>query len=324
MEETKIFPGMKKNILRIGKGMVTLILVWLLVREVDWVGVGNTLENVTLSFIGLYLVLQLVGTWLSAWKWQYLAGTQGFIFSLRQGFFHYLAGAFINNFLPSTIGGDTYRTMWMSEPGKRFEAFGVVLFDRLSGLLALFLLSALSLFFIPMEYFFQQPVLIIVGVLMLGAAIFALFSLISITGFFELVLTIAGFLPWEKVRAQLERLQPLAETTLYLKALGFSFLFLLIGVGLSNWALWQGIGLTLPFGAFLGCIFLATLLANIPISINSIGVKEWSYIFVFGLVGVSAEMAVTAALLSRFLQMLLSFLALPAYLEERKKTAVET
>lgn len=307
-----------------GKGIITLVLVWFLVREVDWVGVGKTLKNVSFLFIGIYLVLQLAGSWLSAWKWQYLAGTQGFVFSLRQGFLHYLAGAFINNFLPSTIGGDTYRTYWMSEPGKRFEAFGVVLFDRLSGLLALFLLSTLSLFFIPMEYFWQQPVLIIVGILMFAAAIFALFSLISITGFFELILTVAGWLPWEKIRTQLERLKPLAETMLYLKALGFSFLFLIIGVGLSNWALWQSIGLTLPLGAFFGCIFLATLLANIPISINNIGVKEWSYIFVFGLVGVSAEMAVTAALLSRFLQMLLSFLALPAYLEERKKVEGST
>ncbi len=315
---------MSKNLIKMGKGVVTLILVWLLVREVDWVGVGKTLENVSLPFIGIYLVLQLTGTWLSAWKWQYLASTQGFTFSLRQGFLHYLAGAFINNFLPSTIGGDTYRTMWMSEPGKRFEAFGVVLFDRLSGLLSLFLLSTLSLFFIPVEYFLQQPILIIVGILMLAAAIFALFSLISITGFFELILTVAGWLPWQKVRTQLERLEPLAETRLYLKALGFSFLFLIVGVSLSNWALWQSIGLELSLGAFLGCIFLATLLANIPISINNIGVKEWSYIFVFGLVGVSAEMAVTAALLSRFLQMLLSFLALPAYLEERKKVEGST
>ncbi len=280
-------------------------------------GVGRTLENVSLPLIGLYVVLQLTGTWLSAWKWRYLASTQGFAFSLRQGFFHYLAGAFINNFLPSTIGGDTYRTMWMSNPGKRFEAFGVVLFDRLSGLLALFLLSTLSLFFIPMEYFWREPVLMVVGILMVGAAFFALFSLISITGFFELILSIARFLPWEKIRTQLERLKPLAETTLYLKALLFSGLFLLIGVGLSNWALWQSIGLTLPLGAFFGCIFLATLIANIPISINNIGVKEWAYIFVFGLVGVSAEMAVTAALLSRFLQMLLSFLAVPAYLQSK-------
>lgn len=303
--------------MRMGKGVVTLLLIWLLVREVDWIGVGKTLENVSLSLIGVYLVLQLIGTWLSAWKWQYLASTQGFTFSLRQSFFQYLAGAFINNFLPSTIGGDVYRTMWMSEPGKRFEAFGVVLFDRLSGLLGLFLISALSFFFIPLQYFFEQPMLIVFGILMLAATFFALFSIISITGFFELVLTVAGWLPWEKVRTQLERLQPLAETTLYLKALGFSFLFLIVGIGMSNWALWQSIGLELPLGTFLGCIFLATLIANIPISINNIGIKEWSYIFVFGLVGVSAEMAVTAALLSRFLQMLLSFIALPAYLQSK-------
>ncbi len=305
-----------------GKGLITLLLVWLLVREVDWVGVGKTLENVSLSFIGIYLVLQLAGTFLSAWKWQFIAAKGGFTFSLKDGFFSYLSGAFINNFLPSTIGGDAYRTMWMSEPGKRFEALTIVLFDRLSGLVALFLSAAVGLFFLPWETFLADPILIIVGAILMSVTLFILISLFWFTGLFELLLIIVDWVPlalFRKIKQAIERFRPLIEMDLYLQSILFSLLFLVVGIGLSNYFLWLSLGLDLPLATFFGCIFLATLIANIPISINNIGVKEWSYVLVFGLVGVSAELAVTAALLSRFLQMLLSFLALPAYLQSKSR-----
>jgi hypothetical protein len=57
----------------------------------------------------------------------------------------------------------------------------------------------------------------------------------------------------------------------------------------------------------------------VPLSINNIGIKEWAYVTFFALVGVSVEIAVTAALLSRFIQMLISFIALPYYLRNRER-----
>jgi predicted SPOUT superfamily RNA methylase MTH1 len=47
-------------------------------------------------------------------------------------------------------------------------------------------------------------------------------------------------------------------------------------------------------------------------------VKEWAYVTFFGFFGVSAAVVITVAILSRFLQMLLSFFALPVYLRNKK------
>ncbi len=307
-----------KQILKWG---IAGLLVWWLIGHVDWITVLGILKQVSLPLIGLYCVLQLVGNLLSAAKWQMIAKTQGFTFSLRDGFFSYLSGAFINNFLPSTIGGDTYRTLWMSEPGKRFEAFTVVLFDRLSGLLALFLSAAVGLFLLPWQAFIADPILIIIGLVIISMTVCILISLFWFTGLFELVLLIVDWVPFaifERIKQMIERFRPLIEIDLYLKSLLYSLVFLGIGVGLSNLFLWQALGAPFPLLTFFGCIFLATLIANIPISVNNIGVKEWSYILVFGLVGASPELAVTAALLSRLLQMLLSFIAVPAYLRFKR------
>ncbi len=313
---------MKNRVLTGVKVLVTIVLVWWLVGSVDWASVGRILSGVSLSLIGLYCLLQLAGNLLSAWKWRFIAGSQGFAFSLRDGFFGYLTGAFINNFLPSTIGGDAYRTLWMSAPGKRFEAFMVVLFDRVSGLLALFLMAAAGLFFIPWRTFLTDPVLILIGAIVLSVTLVVLISLIWFTGLFELMLLVIDWVPlaiFDKIKRSIERFRPLIEIDLYLQSLLLSLLFLGVGVGLSNFALWHALGADLSLGIFFGCIFLATLIANIPISINNIGVKEWSYVLVFGLVGVSAELAVTAALLSRFLQMLLSLIAVPWYLRTKSE-----
>ena len=307
------------------KLFITAFLVWWLVRHVEWQSVGELLSEVSIPLLMLYALLQLLGNFLSAAKWRYLAKAQGFAFSLVNGFFSYLSGAFINNFLPSTIGGDTYRTLWMSDPGKRFEAFTVIFFDRISGLLGLFLLTAVGFFFLPWQVFLSDPILLIIAAIVLGVTLFILPSLFWFTGLFELaLLVIDWFPPLVKMKNAIERFRPLIETDRYLIAMLWSIVFLLVGVGLSNYVLWVALGSELPILTFFGCIFLATLIANIPLSINNIGIKEWSYILVFGLVGVSAEMAVTAALLSRLLQMLLSFLAVPWYLRSKQLQNSET
>jgi hypothetical protein len=76
------------------------------------------------------------------------------------------------------------------------------------------------------------------------------------------------------------------------------------------------VGSDLKFIPFLSVIFLVTLISSVPLSINNIGIKEWAYVTFFGLLGVSIETAITVSILSRFLQMLISFIALPYYLKK--------
>lgn len=307
-----------KRLIVFSKVAITMVLVYWLIQKMNWEEVGAVLQGVTLPLLFVYIVLQFTGNLVSAWKWRYLGATQGFTFSLREGFFSYVTGAFINNFLPSTVGGDAYRTLWMSRSGKRFEAFMVVLFDRISGLAALFLCAAAGLFFLPWKLFLTDPVLTLIGAIVLSITILIFFSLFWFTGIFELLLLIIDwFSPLARLKPMIERFRPLIEADLYLASLLWSILFLMVGIGFSNFALWSALGTHLPATTFFGCIFLATLIANIPISVNNIGVKEWSYVLVFGLVGVAPEVAVTAALLSRILQMFISFVAVPWYLRQR-------
>lgn len=307
-----------KNWKLIIKVTVSLGLVFWLVRSVDWIQVRDIVTHATPWLIAGYVLVQLLGNVISAAKWQYLARIQGFQFSVKDGTLAYLSGAFINNFLPSTVGGDTYRVLWMSQIGERTRAFAVVFFDRITGLLALFLFSSMGLAFLPWRTLLEQPAFIIFAAITLSVAIMMLVALFLAERFYQLALFLAGFLPWKKPTLLLTNFSLFANGRVYGAAIGWAVLFTAVGIGGSNFLLFSSLGVDITPLAFVSAIFAATLVANIPISINNIGVKEWSYVFFFGLIGVSAEVAVTAALLSRLLQMGISFIALPQYLAERR------
>lgn len=307
--------GNWKMILKITAG--TALVFWL-VQGVDWYAVGDIVAHMSLPLILLYISLQLVGNVISAAKWQYLARIQGFTFSVKDGTLAYLTGAFINNFLPSTAGGDAYRVFWMSRTGERSRAFAAVFFDRITGLLALFLFAGIGIAFFPRDVLLVQPVFIIFAAITLSVALVILCALFWVERFYQFAVFLAELLPWQRPASLLQDFRSLAEGRVYARAILWSALFTAAGIGTSNFFLFSALGAELSPIAFGSAIFAATLVANIPISINNIGVKEWSYVFFFGLLGISAELAVTAALVSRLLQMVISFIALPGYLALRR------
>ncbi|MEI8103437.1 MAG: hypothetical protein WCG84_00840, partial [Candidatus Moraniibacteriota bacterium] len=66
-----------------------------------------------------------------------------------------------------------------------------------------------------------------------------------------------------------------------------------------------------------------SIIASLPVSVNGIGIKEWAYYTLFGFLGVGIETAITVALINRFIQMFVSFLAVPGFIRSSlKKQAV--
>lgn len=306
---------MKKLLLLSVKIIVSAGLILWLVDRVDWNVVGERLSRISLSFLTGYLLLQLAGNLLSTKKWQLIASFKNLHFSVKEGFFAYLTGAFINNFLPSTLGGDTYRSLWLAErSGAKAAAVSTVVFDRFIGLWTLALGGlVLSPWLFPF----------------LGDSVPLLITLVLLAAFFlaDLVVTYMYAQPWSrafiaripflKVRRLLEEVIFYTKKNIWWRTSLWSVFFIITGIVLSNYTLFRALGSDIDFVAFSSVILLVTIISAIPLSINNIGIKEWAYVTFFGLVGISAETAVTVALLSRFLQMLISFIALPQYFRTR-------
>ena len=95
----------------------------------------------TALFLIAAVVMMFVGIVLSAWRWQQVLLVFDAPVPLRTLTGHYLAGQFVGNVLPSTIGGDVLRVARCAKTiGSATTSFASVVLERLSGMIALPLL----------------------------------------------------------------------------------------------------------------------------------------------------------------------------------------
>ncbi len=308
---------MQKKLSLVLKIAVTIGLVFWLIRRVDWGGVGAMLSHVSWWLFFLALGLQLAGNVLSAKKWQVIAHFKGLPLSLKEAFFTYLTGGFINNFLPSTIGGDAYRGLSLAKSsGARAAALSTVVFDRFIGLWTTAVLAVVFGVFLWPYFFSSFPLLVTMAVIISFLLIDLIITYLYCLSWFR---AFVARIPFHTVRRILEEVIFYTRKHIWLTTSLWSGLFVMVGVAASNFALFHALGSAIGVLPFLSIIFLVTIVSAAPVSVNNIGIKEWAYVTFFALVGVSAEMAVTVALLSRFLQMFISFLALPQYWRTREQ-----
>lgn len=299
------------------KVIVSVGLVLWLIERVDWPVVGARLYDVSVPLLFLYIFFQLAGNLISSRKWQIIASFKDLHFSVKDGFFTYLTGAFINNFLPSTIGGDAYRSVWLAQrTGARAASLSTVVFDRFIGL---WTMALLALAFSPFLFPFIETNAPLALTLMALAAFFVLDLFVTYAYCQPWLHRFVAVIPFQKIRRLFEEIIFYTKRHIWWRTSLWSASFIFVGVALSNFTLFHALGSDIGVFPFLSVIFLVTIISAVPLSINNIGIKEWAYITFFALVGVSVETAVTVALLSRFLQMLISFIALPQYLSTRKE-----
>ncbi len=115
-------------------------------------------------------------------RWGMLLGAQGIHLSRISVFMYYMIGMFLNNFLPSTVGGDFVKAYYLSKAtGKTAGSFISVLVDRLMGMgglcvvaVAACLLGGANLWQNPETHAYALPIFLIVGGVSIGLVLFFL------------------------------------------------------------------------------------------------------------------------------------------------------
>lgn len=332
---------------RVIKVLVTVVLVIWMVFFVDWSEVWEYVKKVELWQLAVFAVVYMIGVIISSWKWQYIAAQKNIRLPFWDYFKLYYSATFINNFMPSFVGGDTFKAHQVGEVTKKYyEAAASVLIDRATGLWGAVLLSLVFAFF-NLDFILSNFFLTFlnIGLLVVGGVSLLVFS-DGRKPLYDVFYRIAKK-EYRKVRSLI--LSPEKRYAHKLKAgvdkfsqmlsrligemdhyndkgilvnmLLLAFLFSFVGLALANYVLFSALGAYLPILDYLSVIFLISILASAPVSIGNIGVKEWAYMSFFPLIGVDTELAITVVFLSRALQMLLSFLALPLYYHYQKLRA---
>jgi glycosyltransferase 2 family protein len=115
-------------------------------------------------------------------RWGLILGAQGIHLSRISVFMYYMIGMFLNNFLPSTVGGDFVKAYYLSKAtGKTAGSFISVLVDRLMGMgglcvvaVAACLLGGVNLWQNPDTHSYALPIFLIVGGVTCGLGLFFL------------------------------------------------------------------------------------------------------------------------------------------------------
>lgn len=300
------------SLLRLAAG---LLLLWLLARRLPWHEVLATWRRLGWEGAGAALGLVFLSLLVSARKWQLLLRQEGqSTLGLRAAFRLYLVGLFFNNFLPSAVGGDVVRAALAARKLGGGRAAASVLAERVLASLGL-ALPALA------AYFSQRAALGRLGWIV--PALAAATVLLTLVCFYP---RRAAALPrllrrWPALEAQaagfLEALSGYRRQpgTLAL-VVGWSVAFQLVLV-LLNYVLFRSMGVPLGLGPCLLVIPLTSALAMLPVSINGLGLREWSYAVLFSAFGVPAAQSVAVSLAFFLAVMLVSILGGISYVLER-------
>ena len=299
------------------KSLISAGFVIWIIYIVNWREVWHYLSEIKIWGIFAYVIILLTGYYISSCKWKFLADFKGIKLPLKDFFKLYIVGTFINNFMPSFLAGDAYKAYRLGKKDSRYvSAASTIIVDRITGYIGATILAVLF-GILNFKILWTNKILLYIdlGLIAFIASDLVVVLMKKITFLRTLAIKIIP----EKIMELLKDLESFnkGSKTIW-KAILYAMAFSLVGLAFLNYILFIALGIDINPLDYLTVIFVTAIVSALPISINNIGLKEWSYITFFGFFGISASAVVTVAIVSRFLQMLVSFAALPLYLKERK------
>lgn len=291
----------------------SVVLLGILFRGFDWNSVLELLARLPPWFYPGSLLLLTLGQALYALKWYAALRGVGVAAPARTAIAYYFIGIFFNNFLPSSIGGDATRVLYLGRRHGYARVGASVVLDRFVGFLWLACGGASLLWLSGVA----EP-----GIVAARRVLVALS--LGLAGLFLLLL-----LPVRRSLAQLrwvERLGPLARVfddrelpPRRAVAVAIAALFVVttyfLGLGLLYASYFRlAAGLDPPLVAIVGVLLSIGILTNVPVSLNGVGLREQLHYLLFLGLGVPREVAVSASLLVFSQLMLISLLGLALWL----------
>jgi len=313
--------------------VLSIALLWKAFSHIDWHSLQDALPKIQVKWLILASLFLILGNTCAGFRWGFLMRVAGFRQRIRKFIELYFTGSLINQGLPTTIGGDSYRAVAalenpMSPQGQRdlstdFEhapprlrkSFFVVGLDRTLGLAGNSLLGAIGLTIGGDVIGDWAPKLglTLLILMLLGAIGLGLLLHFPKTRFFyKRFLRKAGLQDAVLVTQQ---------------AWGFPKLFLQlpfsIGIHLftlaSFWACLKAMGVDAPIQSLMIGMPALGLLLMLPISISGWGLRETTLAGMLSLWGLAPSMVVLSSILYGAITLITFLPGLPRLLKQRHR-----
>jgi len=268
------------------------LITYLFTQKVDTTELVNNFKLINWVYIPVIFLTIVIHYVVSSFRWKSLLihhksneVSRFYLFKL------YFIGAFFNNFMPTSIGGDVYKVYRL---GKKIDdpitSFSSVFTERFTGILMLVFIGLLS-----MSKTIGWGVLILLVWMVAG---------------FYIGMNILRILS-KKIKFLKKLYDSLMTYKDYPKVLFFAMFTSLIIQFLSimtQYITFMSVGIQLPIFYCLMVFPIITLAGFFIPSINGIGVQDALYVSMFSFVGVSASTAVSVSIIYHMIRMSVSLI----------------
>ena len=278
-----------KKYLPLIKILVAIAAISLLLKMSEKEKLLEILKSIRWYWLVLPVIFLQIQTLISTLKWKLiLKSTKSDVnyWFLAKAYF---IGNFFSLFLPSSVGGDIYRTALLKTKLDSYKkSMASVIFERLTGLAALFFLALVGVLVgIDYEHKNWLVVLFCVGILVFYALLYA-FSIMPkyvSSRFVNFVSELASSL-----------MAYSCNVSLLIKAMIISLIFQ-SSIILINYLYCIILGLKVAVGDLIVIVPIVYTTEFLPISINGIGVRDSAFAVMFHFFGYPIEYALTLSLL---------------------------
>lgn len=246
------------------KLLVSGLLIYFIFAKIDVQEIGNTLRGSNPFYLLLAFVFFFSSKIIAAFRLNLYFHQLDVYLTQKSNLKLYFLGMFYNLFLPGGIGGDAYKGYAIK---KKFEVstkkvVSVLVLDRLSGLLILFIYACSLLLFIPIETITSLKALFIIAI-PLSILVFYLLN----RQFFRYALPVFWKSAVYSVLVQLAQL-------------------------LSVWFIMTSLGIELNQIAYLVIFLVSSIVSVIPLTIGGIGSREATFFYGASLLGLNENISV--------------------------------
>jgi glycosyltransferase 2 family protein len=308
------------------QAVVTVALLALLARTIDLASLRALFVRLPAWFYFLSLAVVLGGQIVYAWRWWLLLTGAGvgvpFVLVVRQ----YFVAVFINNFLPSSVGGDVAKIYYLGrDHGYRTVAASVVV-DRLLGLGVSSLAASAALWLSQTN---APPLIVAQVALAMIAAASILLLVLTATGTGGLAARVVRLgAPAVTLAERLQRMRLDVAVGLRRPAVVVLSAIAVVGYAIVIAAIYgRFVALqdaAVPrFVAMFGAVTATTVLSNIPISLNGLGLREQLHASLLAALGIAPELAVAISLLLYAHLIVASLVGLVLWLNRPRLAAAE-
>jgi uncharacterized membrane protein YbhN (UPF0104 family) len=277
------------------KILISLALLYLALRKVDLTELASRINNLAgLGWIVAAIAVTFLQIFVGVLRWRRISSECGAPLGLRQAMRFNLIGAFFNQTLPSSIGGDAVRLWLVARGGAGWRAATYSIFvDRAIGLIALAIIIVASL---PWSYnLIGDPH---------GRSALLLVDFAALTG--GVGFLVLGALPWPWLKRwwgthHLHACAVIANRVIFSRKHEPAVAVLSITVHVLAvviaWCVVQSIAAPVAFGQIFQLVPPVMLITMLPISIAGWGVREATMALAFGYAGLLPNEGVNISLL---------------------------